>query len=136
MTRHVLISCLHLQRTINQYLPVFQDHDITIEIPEIDQQLKEDELIKIIDRFDGVIAGDDQFTAPVLRRAKKLKIISKWGIGVDGIDRKEAQRLGIRVTNTPAVFSDEVADVVIGYIILLSRRAAHDQPECPQGPME
>jgi D-3-phosphoglycerate dehydrogenase / 2-oxoglutarate reductase len=121
MTRHVLISCLHLQRTINQYLPIFQEHNITIETPEIDQQLKEDELMKIIDRFDGVIAGDDQFTASVLHKAKKLKIISKWGIGIDGIDCNEAQHLGIRITNTPSMFSDEVADVVIGYIILLSR---------------
>jgi D-3-phosphoglycerate dehydrogenase len=122
MTRHVLVSCLHLQRTIDQYLPIFQEHNITLETPEIDQQLKEDDLIKIIDRFDGVIAGDDQFTSLVLHKANKLKIISKWGIGIDGIDLKEARHLGIKVTNTPAVFSDEVADVVIGYIILLSRQ--------------
>jgi D-3-phosphoglycerate dehydrogenase / 2-oxoglutarate reductase len=122
MTRHVLISCLHLQRQIDRYLPVFRKNNISIETPPIDQQMRENDLLHIIDRFDGVIAGDDEFTGTVLKQAKKLKVISKWGVGIDGIDLEEAARWGICVKNTPGVFSDEVADVVTGYIILLSRR--------------
>jgi D-3-phosphoglycerate dehydrogenase len=122
MTRHVLISCLHLQRQIDRYLPVFQKNNISIETPPILQQLQEPDLLNIIDRFDGVIAGDDEFTGTVLKHAKKLKVISKWGVGIDGIDLAEAARQGIIVKNTPGVFSNEVADVAIGYLILLSRR--------------
>lgn len=122
MSRHVLISCLHLQRQIEEYRRIFENHHITIETPEIHQQLREEELIRIIGRFDGMIAGDDELTARVLQHAKKMKVIAKWGIGVDGIDLGEAARLDITVKNTPAAFSDEVADVAIGYIILLSRR--------------
>jgi D-3-phosphoglycerate dehydrogenase / 2-oxoglutarate reductase len=121
MSRHVLISCLHLQRQIDRYLPIFQKNEISIETPPITQNLVESDLLRIIDRFDGVIAGDDEFTAAVLMHAKKLKVISKWGIGIDGIDLSEAVSRGIIVKNTPGVFSDEVADVVIGYLILLSR---------------
>ena len=77
---------------------------------------------KIIDQFDGVIAGDDPFTARVLEQGKNLKIVAKWGIGVDSIDLTAAKQLGIPVVNTPGAFPDEVADVALGYIILLARQ--------------
>jgi D-3-phosphoglycerate dehydrogenase len=77
--------------------------------------------LRIIDRFDGVIAGDDPFTAQVLAKGKKLKTVAKWGIGLDAIALDAAKNLGITVTNTPDVFADEVADVVMGYLIMLTR---------------
>ena len=122
MKWRVLITCPHLQQTINQYSGLFAERDLEIELPHVAQQLSESELLDIIDRFDGVIAGDDEFTASVMEKGKRLKVIAKWGIGVDAIDLEAAARLGIRVSNTPDVFADEVADVVMGYIILLARK--------------
>jgi D-3-phosphoglycerate dehydrogenase len=122
MKWNVLITCLQPQQTINLYRALFAEHGIEIELPHVLQKLSESELLEIIDRFDGVIAGDDEFTARVLEKGKRLKVIAKWGVGVDAIDIEAAKRLGIRVYNTPDVFSDEVADVVMGYIILLARQ--------------
>ena len=122
MKRRILITCPHLQQTIDRYRDLFAEHGAEIELPRVVQQLSESELLKIIDRYDGVIAGDDEFTAKVLEKGKRLKVIAKWGIGVDAIDLDAAKRLGIHVVNTPAVFADEVADVVMGYIILLARQ--------------
>jgi D-3-phosphoglycerate dehydrogenase len=121
MSLNVLITCPHLQKTIDQYRSFFAERNIEIVVPPIVQQMSEAELLEIIDQFDGVIAGDDPFTAKVLEQGKRLKIVAKWGIGVDGIDKEAAKRLGIVVMNTPDVFSDEVADVALGYIILLAR---------------
>lgn len=118
----VLISCPHLQKTIHHYTDKFAEHGIEIELPYMVQQLTEPELLEMIDRFDGVIAGDDHFTAKVLRKGSRLKVIAKWGIGLDAIDLEAAERLGIKIFNTSDVFADEVADVVMGYIILLSRK--------------
>ena len=67
------------------------------------------------------MAGDDKFTADVIDRLE-LKAISKWGIGVDGIDRAHAAAKGIPVTNTPGAFDEEVADVAYGYIVMLLRQ--------------
>ena len=72
--------------------------------------------------FDGVIAGDDPFTSRVLEKGRRLRVVARWGVGVDAVDLESARRLGIRISNTPDVFSDEVADVVMGYIILLARQ--------------
>jgi D-3-phosphoglycerate dehydrogenase len=122
MKWNVLITCKQLQQTIDSYLSLFSDHDIEIELPHAVQKLDESELLKIIDRFDGVIAGDDEFTASVMEKGKRLKVIAKWGVGVDSIDIEAANCLGIHVSNTPNVFGDEVADVVMGYVILLARQ--------------
>jgi len=122
MKWRVLITCPHLQSTIDHYRGFFSEHSIQLELPQVIQQLTESELLDIIDRYDGVIAGDDEFTAKVMQRAKRLRVIAKWGIGVDGIDLDAAERLGIRVSNTPGAFADEVADVVVGYIVLLARQ--------------
>ena len=47
------------------------------------------------------------------------KALVKWGIGVDAIDVEAAGDLGVRFANTPGMFSHEVADVAIGYVIML-----------------
>jgi len=56
-----------------------------------------------------------------LLAAPNLKVISKWGTGIDSIDRNACQRLGISVRNTPNAFSEPVADTVFGYILCFSR---------------
>ena len=122
MKRRVLITCPQLQQTIDPYLPLFAEKNVEVELPQVSQQLGEAELMEIIGRFDGVIAGDDPFTARVLEKGRRLKVLARWGVGVDAVDLEAAGRLGIRVSNTPDVFSDEVADVVMGYIVMLARQ--------------
>lgn len=121
MAYRVLISCPHLQKTIHLYRDKLAAKGIELEVPEMVQQLSEAELLEMVPRLDGIIAGDDPFTAKVLEKAEKLKILAKWGIGVDSIDLEAAKKLGIPVKNTPNVFADEVSDVALGYIILLAR---------------
>ncbi len=64
--------------------------------------LKEEDLLKAIKDIDGVIAGADEFTAKVIQAAKKLKIISRYGAGVEKIDIEAATKKGIVVTYTPS----------------------------------
>lgn len=122
MTWRVLITCPQLQATIGLYRRMLSDRDIEIELPEVVQQLSESQLLEMIDGYDGVIAGDDQFTAKVLEKGQRLKVVARWGVGMDGVDLAAAERLGIQVVNTPNAFSDEVADLVMGYIIMLARQ--------------
>lgn len=122
MNYNVLITCPHLQEKIDTFTPQLEESGITVHCPSVVQQLDEEDLLPIIGNYDGVIAGDDQFSSSVLHKAKRLKILIKWGIGMDGIDLETAKKLGINVQNTPHTLSDEVSDVVIGYIILLARQ--------------
>ena len=122
MKHRVLITCPQLQASIGGFRKMFEERDIEIELPQVDQQLSEAQLLDVIEGYDGVIAGDDEFTARVLEKGKRLKIVARWGVGVDAVDLDAAERLGIKVMNTPDVFADEVADLVMGYVVLLARQ--------------
>jgi D-3-phosphoglycerate dehydrogenase len=122
MSDQVLITCRQMQNVIDEFRPMFEERGLAIEMPPVVQQPTEDELIEIIGEFDGMIAGDDPLTARVLDQAKRMRIISKWGIGVDGIDLEAARARGIVVTRTPGVFGDDVADVAAGYLVMLARQ--------------
>jgi D-3-phosphoglycerate dehydrogenase len=119
--RRVLITCPQLQRTIEAYRKRLDDNEIDAELPQVIQQLSEDQLIQLMPGVEGIVVGDDPLSRTVLQRADRLRVISKWGVGIDNIDLAAASERGIVVTNTPGVFGDEVADVVIGYLILLAR---------------
>jgi D-3-phosphoglycerate dehydrogenase / 2-oxoglutarate reductase len=118
----VLITCRQMQNCVNEFMPAFTRHHLELALPEIVQQLSEEDLIRIIGGFDGMIAGDDPLSARVLDHAKRMRIIAKWGVGVDGIDLEAARARGIPVVNTPGVFGGEVADVALGYIVMLARQ--------------
>lgn len=84
--------------------------------------LTEDELMSIISDYDAVIAGLDPFTANVLERASKLRIIARRGIGYDNIDLTKAKERGIYVTNTPIPNEvNAVAEFTISLILALTR---------------
>jgi D-3-phosphoglycerate dehydrogenase len=122
VTRRILITCPQMQTYAADYSEAFAAHGLQADLPPVVQQLSEAELLKIIDHYEGVIAGDDEFTERVIARATQLRAISKWGVGIDNIDLDAARVRGIHVTNTPGTFADEVADVAVGYLVLLARQ--------------
>lgn len=122
MKYKVLISAPYLQPFIQDYLHIFKENNIEVIIPKVKERLSEDELLKVIGDIDGVISGDDKFTARVLNSAPKLKVISKWGTGIDSIDKKSAKQLGIVIRNIPGAFNEPVADHVLGLMLSFARR--------------
>ena len=121
MTR-VLITCPQMLRHADEYRTHSPQSGSTQTPLMSSSSSSEDELVAIIDRYDGAIAGDDPYTARVFEHATRLRIVSKWGVGVDNIDLEAAEARGIRVSNTPGAFGDEVADVIVGYLVLLARQ--------------
>ena len=118
----VAVTCGHLIRDIDQYRDRFAEAGLDVNLPDIPgQELAGDELVAAMDGMVGVVAGDDQFTDEVMAQLPELKMISKWGIGLDGIDLPAAKARGITVTNTPGMFGNEVAEQALGYLFALVR---------------
>jgi D-3-phosphoglycerate dehydrogenase len=110
-----------MQHEIDRFRVVFNENNIELVIPKVEERLEEDELLPLVNDIDGAICGDDRFAEKVLRSAPNLKVISKWGTGIDSIDKKACQALDIAVCNTPDAFSEPVADSVIGYMLCFAR---------------
>ena len=123
MTLTVLVSAPYMLPVINRFRPVFKRAGVDLLIPAVEERLEEDDLLPLAGSFDGTICGDDHYTDRVLAACSpRLKVISKWGTGIDSIDQAACARLGIRITNTPNAFTLPVADSVMAYILAFARR--------------
>ena len=122
MSWKVLLSAPYMQPVLDRFRHVFEENDIELIVPQVKERLEEEQLLEYVKDIDGAISGDDRWTERVLKAAPKLKVISKWGTGIDSIDQAACRELGIAVRNTPDAFSEPVADTVMAYILAFARR--------------
>ena len=92
--------------------------------PSPKQQVGHEELLQLFGDnpgIQGVIIGDEDFNREIIDCAVSLKIISKWGQGMDNIDIPYANSKDVEVKNCPGLLAGSVADLSIGYILNLTR---------------
>jgi D-3-phosphoglycerate dehydrogenase len=119
----ILFSAPYMVPSIERFRPVFEHYSLEVIVAPVAERLDEDQLLAYAGQFDGAICGDDRYTARVLEAcAPRLKIISKWGTGIDSIDGEAAGRLGIKIGRTLNAFTLPVADTVLGYMLAFARR--------------
>lgn len=93
--------------------------------PDVNQFMDEAQCLDLAGSFDGWLAGDDQITKAVLKAClPRLKVISKWGTGIDSIDLDAAKELDVPVCNSPGAFRDAVSEYAIGLLLTATRRLA------------
>jgi D-3-phosphoglycerate dehydrogenase len=119
----ILFSAPYMIPFLDRFRPLLKGYGLELIVPEVHERLSEEEILVYAGQFDGTICGDDHYTPRALEAcAPRLKIISKWGTGIDSIDRQVAAQLGIRIGNTPNAFTLPVADTVLGYMLAFARR--------------
>ena len=119
----ILLSAPYMLPFLDRFRPVLERHGLDLLVPEVHERLEEADLLKYAGQFDGAICGDDRYTARVLEACSpRLKVISKWGTGIDSIDATACARLGVKLCRTTNAFTLPVADTVIGYILAFARR--------------
>lgn len=79
------------------------------------------QLIEYLPQADAVIAGLEPYDRSMLSLSKKLKIVSRYGVGYDKVDLEAARELGIRVSITPGANSDSVADLAMTLMLAAAR---------------
>lgn len=131
----VLISALNM---------VSEQERFTQELGEFDlvylssgQFLAESEILDFLEShgpIDGWISGDDEITRAVLREVSPtLRVISKWGSGLDSIDLESAEEMGVNVINSPSGLATAVAEVALGYAIDIMRGLGHQNRAVRRG---
>jgi lactate dehydrogenase-like 2-hydroxyacid dehydrogenase len=93
-----------------------------------------DELLEMLSDADGHL-GSAQVKIPndVIDSARRLRVISNFGVGFDNVDLNHARSRGIDVCNTPGVLSDAVADLTLGLMLQLARGLAGAQAMVREG---
>ncbi len=86
--------------------------------------LSEAELLPLLGGMDAVYASVDKFTAAMLAspQAAHVKILSRWGVGCDSIDREAATREGIVIAYTPGLLNEAVAEYAMVLLFAIARR--------------
>ncbi len=119
----ILFTAPYMIPFVDRFKPVFDKYGIELILPDVQERMEEEDLLKYAGQFDGAICGDDRYTARVIEACSpRLKVISKWGTGVDSIDAEACSRHSIRIGRTPNAFTTPVADTVLGYMLAFVRR--------------
>lgn len=119
----VLLTAPYMVPFVDRFKPVFDQYQINLVVPEVNERLEEVDLLAWAGKFDGTICGDDRYTRKVIEKCiPRLKVISKWGTGIDSIDQQACADLGVQLRNTPNAFTLPVADSVLGYILTFARQ--------------
>lgn len=91
---------------------------------EVDDRkgISADDLAQCIDQYDGLIVrSQTKVTEDLIKKADKLKVIGRAGVGVDNVDIEAATKNGIVVLNTPDVNTISTAEHTISMLLSLSR---------------
>jgi D-3-phosphoglycerate dehydrogenase len=85
--------------------------------------VNESVLLPIIHKYDGVICGDDEYTREVIKAGKEgnLKVLSKYGVGLDKINLEAAEEFGIKVTNVPGINQVSVSEHVLALLFAFEK---------------
>ena len=119
----ILLTAPYMLPFLDRFRPVLENYGFELIVPDVQERMEEDDLLKYAGQFDGAICGDDRYTARVLEACSpRLKVISKWGTGVDSIDAEACSRFDVILSRTPNAFTTPVADTVLGYMLAFARR--------------
>ena len=123
MKKTILFTAPYMIPFVERFKPVFDQYGLELIVPDVRERMEEEDLLRYAGEFDGAICGDDRFTLRVIEACSpRLKVISKWGTGIDSIDAEACSRYSIKIGRTLNAFTTPVADTVLGYMLAFARR--------------
>ena len=122
MNKKILLTAPYMLPFVDRFQPVFERYGLELILPDVNERMEEEDILAFAGEFDGTICGDDRYTKRVIDAClPRLKVISKWGTGIDSIDKEYANQNGVIVGNTLNAFTNPVADSVMGYMLSFMR---------------
>lgn len=118
----VLISAPYMLPFMHRFTPILESFGLTVVIPPVDERLEAEDILRYAGKFEGTICGDDRYTAEVIEACSpQLKVLSKWGTGIDSLDQDAAERFGVKIYRTPNAFTVPVSESVMGSMLCFAR---------------
>lgn len=118
----VLISAPYMLPFMHRFTPILESFGLTVVIPPVDERLEAEDILRYAGKFEGTICGDDRYTAAVIEACSpQLRVLSKWGTGIDSLDQEAAERFGVKIYRTPNAFTVPVSESVMGSMLCFAR---------------
>ncbi|MDA9929559.1 hypothetical protein N9D85_06495 [Flavobacteriaceae bacterium] len=117
MKTKILLTSTSFHDTTGDHQKLLYNQDFSVSVMR--GPLEEKDILAVIDEFDGIICGDDEITRDVIKKGAdaKLKVISKYGSGLDKIDLPSANEFKIPVESCPAINQTTVAEHVFALLL-------------------
>lgn len=129
----LFVSTHPFSSTSSLPMKLIKDNNIELSVNEHGRKNSSEELAQDIKDAEVLIAGTEKITEEVLKNAKNLKLISRVGIGLDGIDLELCKKYGVRVAYTPDAPTMAVAELCVGLILDLARKISHTDKAIKDG---
>ena len=132
MTTRILLTTTSYQDTPGPHHELLESRGF--EIVRERGPLPESAMLALAGEFDAFLCGDDAITQAVIEKsAPRLKVISKYGIGLDKIDVAYATGQKLPVLNTPGVNHTTVAEHTFGLLLSLTKKIQENAVEVKEG---
>lgn len=130
----VLISSRSFGKIESGAIEMLEQAGLTPVLNPHGRKLNENEIIELMDDDTvGIIAGTESITKPIMERSSSLKVISRYGVGLDNVDLQASKELGIYVNNTPEAPAQAVAELTITMILNLLKKISELDSEIKAG---
>jgi D-3-phosphoglycerate dehydrogenase len=103
---------------------VLEEHGVEVVLNLFKRKLEKSEILELCSGCIGIVAGTETYDRDLLEALKELKVISRCGVGTDGIDLKAAKEIGIMITTTPDGPTLAVAELTVALALDLLRRVS------------
>ena len=113
------MKILICDKTEKEYIDQMRAAGLTVDVRD---DISAEELPSVLPAYDGmVVRSRTKVRKPLIDVCPNLKVILRGGAGLDTIDFEYAKTKGITVMNTPLANSASVAELTIGYMIMMAR---------------
>jgi phosphoglycerate dehydrogenase-like enzyme len=127
----------HLVACLDVWAPAVREVVASVAPPELDlrfaQSYDEHEQLALVEHAEVLLPGWAAVTTPMLAHAKRLRMIQKWGIGVDRIDVDAVRRMNVPLAITAGSNAGPVAELAIALMLAVYRRVAQVDRALRQG---
>lgn len=130
---NIFVSTHPFSSTSQLPMKLIQENGIELRVNEHGRKITTQELAQDIKDAEVLVAGTEKITEEVFQNAPNLKLISRVGIGLDGIDFELCKKYDVRVAYTPDAPTMAVAELCVGLILDLARKISHTDKAIKSG---
>ena len=129
----IFVSTHPFSSTSDLPMKLVKENGLELAVNEHGRKITTEELAQDLKDAEVLVAGTEKITEEVFQNAPNLKLISRVGIGLDGVDFDLCKKYGVRVAYTPDAPTMAVAELCVGLILDLARKISHTDKAIKNG---